>query len=60
MKSLGNAVVTDGDGLEISMRAFITGVTAAVVIAIVAALVLSRMPHDASDVHQSPQGNVRL
>ncbi len=42
------------------MKAFVTGVVAAVVIAIVAALVLSRMPHDAADVHQSPQGNVRL
>ncbi len=42
------------------MKAFVTGVVAAVVIAIVAALVLSRMPHDATDVYQSPQGNVRL
>lgn len=42
------------------MRAFITGVAAAIVIAIVAALVLSRMPHDAADVHQSPNSNVRL
>ncbi len=42
------------------MKAFITGVVAAVVIAIVAALVLSRMPHGSDDVYQSQQGNVRL
>jgi hypothetical protein len=42
------------------MKAFVTGVAAAVLIAIIAVLVLNRMPHDAADVHQSSQGNVRL
>ena len=42
------------------MKAFISGVIAAILIAIVAVLVLNRMPHDAADVYQSTQGNVRL
>lgn len=42
------------------MKAFITGVIAAVVIAIIAGLTLSRMPHGSDDVYQSPNGNVRL
>ena len=42
------------------MNAFITGVVAAVVIAVVAALVLDSLPHSAGDAYQSPQGNVRL
>jgi hypothetical protein len=42
------------------MKAFIAGVAAAVVIAIVAGLVLSRMPDSASEAYQSPHGNVRL
>ncbi len=42
------------------MKAFVTGVVAAVVIAIVAALTLSRLPHDAGSVYQSSQDNVRL
>jgi len=42
------------------MRAFVVGVTAAVVIAIIAGLVMSRLPHDAGSAHQSSQGNVRL
>ncbi|MEM8952221.1 MAG: hypothetical protein AAGA21_04545 [Pseudomonadota bacterium] len=42
------------------MKAFITGIAAAIVIAIVAGLVLSRLPHDAGSVHQTTSGNVRL
>ena len=42
------------------MKAFITGVVAAIVIAIVAGLVLSRLPHDAGSTHQTTSGNVRL
>lgn len=42
------------------MKAFITGVVAALVIAIIAGLALSRLPHDAGSVHQSDKGNVRL
>ena len=42
------------------MKAFVTGVVAALVIAIVAALALSRMPHGSDDVYQSQQGSVRL
>ncbi|MGI9488597.1 MAG: hypothetical protein ACR2RF_22490 [Geminicoccaceae bacterium] len=42
------------------MKAFITGVIAAIVIAIVAGLVLSRLPHDAGSAHQTTTGNVRL
>ncbi|MGI9417674.1 MAG: hypothetical protein ACR2RA_07540 [Geminicoccaceae bacterium] len=42
------------------MKAFLTGVIAAVVIAIVAGLVLSRLPHDAGSAHQTSSGNVRL
>lgn len=42
------------------MKAFVTGVVAAVLIAIVAALVLSRLPHGSDEVYQSSQGNVRL
>lgn len=42
------------------MKAFITGVVAAIVIAIVAGLALSRLPHDAGSAHQTTSGNVRL
>lgn len=42
------------------MKAFVTGVVAALVIAIVAGLALSRLPMDAGSVHQSPTSNVRL
>ncbi len=42
------------------MKAFMSGVIAAILIAIVAALVLNRMPHDAADVYQSARGSVRL
>lgn len=42
------------------MRAFVTGVVAAVVIAIIAGLALSRLPDDAGSVHQTSTGNVRL
>ncbi|MGI9489821.1 MAG: hypothetical protein ACR2RF_28835 [Geminicoccaceae bacterium] len=42
------------------MKAFITGVVAAIVIAIVAGLVLSCLPHDAGSAHQTTTGNVRL
>jgi hypothetical protein len=42
------------------MKAFIVGVTAALVIAIIAGLALSRLPHDAGSVYQSSEGNVRL
>lgn len=42
------------------MKAFLTGVIAAVLIAIVAGLALSRMPHGSDDVYQSKQGSVRL
>jgi len=42
------------------MKAFITGVAAAIVIAIIAGLVLSRLPHDAGSAHQTSTGNVRL
>lgn len=42
------------------MKAFVTGVVAAIVIAIVAGLAMSRLPHDAGSVHQTSTGNVRL
>jgi hypothetical protein len=42
------------------MKAFVTGVIAAVVIAIIAGLALSRMPHDAGSAYQTTTGNVRL
>jgi hypothetical protein len=42
------------------MKAFVTGVVAAIVIAIIAGLALSRLPHDAGSAHQSPTSNVRL
>ncbi len=42
------------------MRAFAAGVVAAVLIAVVAALVLNRLPHSAGEAYQSEQGNVRL
>jgi len=42
------------------MKAFITGVVVAIVIAIVAGLALSRLPHDAGNAHQSATSNVRL
>ncbi|MGI9501378.1 MAG: hypothetical protein ACR2P3_15185 [Geminicoccaceae bacterium] len=42
------------------MKAFVTGVVAAIVIAIVAGLALSRLPHDAGSAHQTSVGNVRL
>ena len=42
------------------MKAFVTGVIAAIAIAIVASLVLSRLPYDAGSVHQTSTGNVRL
>ena len=42
------------------MKAFIVGVTAALVIAIIAGLTLSRLPHDAGSAYQSAEGNVRL
>ena len=42
------------------MRAFVVGVAAALLIAIIAGLVMSRLPHDAGSMHQSSEGNVRL
>jgi hypothetical protein len=42
------------------MKAFVTGIVAAIVIAVIAAFALSRLPHDAGSAHQSPTSNVRL
>ena len=42
------------------MKAFVAGVAAAVVIAIIAGLALSRLPHDAGSAYQTTSGNVRL
>ena len=42
------------------MKAFIVGVAAALVIAIIAGLAMSRLPYDAGSVHQSSEGNVRF
>ena len=42
------------------MKAFVTGVAAALVIAIIAALVLDQLPLGSDQVHQSQQGSVRL
>lgn len=42
------------------MKAFVAGVVAAIVIAIIAGLVLSRVPDEAGVVYQTSSGNVRL
>lgn len=44
----------------LDMKAFITGIVAAIAIAVIAGLALSRLPHDAGSAHQSPTSNVRL
>ncbi|MEZ5934363.1 MAG: hypothetical protein R3F54_20965 [Alphaproteobacteria bacterium] len=42
------------------MKAFVTGVAAALVIAIIAGLALSRLPHGAGSGYPSATANVRL
>ncbi|MEL6965418.1 MAG: hypothetical protein AAFO01_21900 [Pseudomonadota bacterium] len=42
------------------MKAFIAGIVAAVVIAVIAGVALNRLPHDSGSAHQSPTSNVRL
>lgn len=42
------------------MKAFLSGVAAAVIIAVVAALVLNWLDWSTATVYQSEQGNVRL
>lgn len=42
------------------MKAFLSGVAAAIVIAVVAALVLNWLDWSSASVYQSGQGNIRL
>ena len=42
------------------MKAFVSGVLAAIVIAVVAAFALDWLGQSSADVHQTQQGNVRL
>ena len=42
------------------MKAFISSVVVAILIAIAAAVVLDRVPHDTASSNRSPNANVRL
>ena len=42
------------------MKAFLSAVVAAIVIAVVAAWALDRLDHSSASMYQSEQGNVRL